>query len=79
MLSNDTKQRRQVALNKKPKALQSTVTDHFKPEDPATKTTPYSGDKAFLNAAIEWLIGADLVNVFLSLLSEKCVNSSMPS
>ena len=67
MLPNDSKQRRQAALKKSVKTLQSTVMDHFKSME---SLTPYS-DKAFVSTAIEWLVDADLVSVFLSLSSEE--------
>jgi len=41
--------------------------DHFKPME---SVTPYS-DKAFMSTAIEWLIDADLISVFLSQSSEE--------
>ena len=57
MLPADTKQRREATLKK---ALQSSLTNHFKPVD-ATRCIPYS-DKGFLSVAIEWLVNADLVS-----------------
>ncbi|KAH9077767.1 hypothetical protein EDB83DRAFT_2217123, partial [Lactarius deliciosus] len=57
MLPDDTKQRRQAALDQSVKTLQSSLTDHFKPKD--KRPIPYS-DKAFACAAIEWLIDGDL-------------------
>jgi len=57
MLPADTKQRREATLKK---ALQSSLTNHFKPVD-ATRRIPYS-DKCFLSVAIEWLVNADLVS-----------------
>ncbi|KAI9446548.1 hypothetical protein H4582DRAFT_1773405, partial [Lactarius indigo] len=59
MLPDDTKQRRQAALKKDVKPLQSTITDHFKSENTAEKPIAYS-DKAFACAAIDWLIEANL-------------------
>ncbi|KAH8981829.1 hypothetical protein EDB86DRAFT_2768185, partial [Lactarius hatsudake] len=59
MLPDDTKQRRQAALDKNLKTLQSSVTDHFKPQNESERPIPYS-DKAFMCAAIEWLIDGDL-------------------
>ena len=59
MLPDDTRQRRQATLDE---TLQSSVTDHFKLE--AEKPIASNSDDAFACAAIEWLIDADLVNVF---------------
>ncbi|KAH9005053.1 hypothetical protein EDB86DRAFT_2756167, partial [Lactarius hatsudake] len=60
MLPNDTRQRREAALDKGVKVLQSTITHHFQqPENAAEKPIAYS-DKAFACAAIEWLIEANL-------------------
>ncbi len=70
MLPNEAaKQHWQATFKKSVKTLQSTVTDQFKPEDAATKPIPYS-DKAFVSAAIKWLIDADLVSAFLPSSSE---------
>jgi hypothetical protein len=52
------------------KTPQSRVTDNFKPE--AEKPIAYI-DRAFACAAIEWLIDADLVNVFH--VSTRCTES----
>jgi len=65
MLPADAKQCREATLEK---SLQTSVTSHFKPID-AMKRIPYS-DKAFLSAAIEWLVDGDLVSP-LSPSSEK--------
>ena len=59
MLPDDTRQRRQAALDK---TLQSSVTDHFKPK--AEKPIASGSDDAFACAAIEWLTDADLVKSF---------------
>ncbi|KAH9020234.1 hypothetical protein EDB84DRAFT_1441871, partial [Lactarius hengduanensis] len=59
MLPDDTKERRQAVLDKNLKTLQSSVTDHFKPQNESERPIPYS-DKAFMCAAIEWLIDGDL-------------------
>ncbi|KAH9079317.1 hypothetical protein EDB83DRAFT_2341920 [Lactarius deliciosus] len=64
MLPNDTRQRREAALDKGAKILQSTITHHFQPENAAEKPIAYS-DKAFACAAIEWLIEANLVRISL--------------
>ncbi|KAH9063532.1 hypothetical protein EDB87DRAFT_1558211, partial [Lactarius vividus] len=58
-LPDDTRQRREAALDKGAKILQSTIIDHFKPESAAEKPIAYS-DKAFSCATIEWLIDANL-------------------
>ena len=55
MLPEDTKQRKSLALDK---VQQSSVTDHFGPED--TQPIAYS-DSAFKAAAIEWLIETNQV------------------
>ncbi|KAH9048196.1 hypothetical protein EDB84DRAFT_330541 [Lactarius hengduanensis] len=59
MLPDDTKRRREAALDKGAKILQSTITHHFQPENAAEKPIAYS-DKAFSCAAIEWLIEANI-------------------
>lgn len=63
MLPDDTRQRREAAFDKNAKTLQSSVTDHFKPESKAEKPIAYS-DEAFACAAIEWLIDGGLVSIF---------------
>ena len=75
MLPDDTKQRRQAALDKNLKTLQSSVTDHFKPQNESERPIPYS-DKAFMCAAIEWLIDGDLVSI--RHLSKRCSDSLSP-
>lgn len=59
MLPDDTRQRREAALDKGAKILQSTITRHFQPENAAEKPIAYS-EKAFACAAIEWLIEANI-------------------
>ncbi|KAH8983920.1 hypothetical protein EDB92DRAFT_1803497, partial [Lactarius akahatsu] len=59
MLPNDTKQRRQAAIDKSVKTLQSAFTNHFKPENAAEKPIAYS-ENVFTCAAIKWLVDADL-------------------
>ena len=52
MLPEDTKQCKSVMLNK---AQQSSVTEHFGPEDMDVRPIPYSNN-AFKTATHEWLI-----------------------
>ncbi|KAH8996929.1 hypothetical protein EDB86DRAFT_2768179, partial [Lactarius hatsudake] len=59
MLPDDTKQCRQAALDKNLKTSQSSITDHFKPQNESKRPIPYS-DKAFMCATIKWLIDGDL-------------------
>ncbi|KAH9029620.1 hypothetical protein EDB84DRAFT_1271654, partial [Lactarius hengduanensis] len=70
MLPDDTKQRRQAAIDKNVKTLQSALTDHFKPENAAEKPIVYS-EKVFACAAIEWLVDADLLLQVFNRLSFK--------
>lgn len=51
------------------------VTDHFGPEDPASKPIPFS-DKALESAALEWLVETNQVStlLFVTLLSLLCTN-----
>ncbi|KAH8981786.1 hypothetical protein EDB86DRAFT_2812693, partial [Lactarius hatsudake] len=53
MLPEDTKQRREAALDTSLQTQQTTLTAHFNPREP--DLTPYS-DSAFEAAAIAWLI-----------------------
>ena len=69
MLPDDTKERRQAAIDK---SSQSMVTDHFKPQTDENKPIPYS-DKGFMSTAIEWLIDADLVSLIRTSLL-KCAD-----
>ncbi len=63
MLPEDAKKRKRIVE----KNRQSSVTEHFGPEDPPARPTPYS-DKALQTAAIEWLIETNQVcTLFLSL------------
>ena len=64
MLPDDTKAHTQVDLDKN---TQSMVTNHFKPETEEDKPIFYA-DKAFSTAAIEWLIDADFVSLYLGLM-----------
>jgi hypothetical protein len=63
MLPEDAKNRKHIATNK---ARQSSVTEHFGPEDPKTKPIPFS-NKAFEAIAFEWLIETNQVCLILSL------------
>ena len=58
MLPEDTKQRKSLVLDKD---WQSSVTDHFGPED--TRPIAYS-DSTFKAATIEWLIETNQVCLF---------------
>ena len=69
MLPDDTKERRQAAINK---SSQPMVTDHFKPQMDENKPIPYS-DKGFMSTAIEWLINANLVSLIRTSLL-KCAD-----
>ena len=63
MLPEDAKKRKRIVE----KNRQSSVTEHFGPEDPPVRPTLYS-DKALQTAAIEWLIETNQVcTLFLSL------------
>ena len=62
MLPEDAKQRKSLAIDK---VQQSSVIDHFGPED--TRPIPYSDD-AFKAAAIEWLIETNQVCPFLQYI-----------
>jgi hypothetical protein len=66
MLPDDTRRRKEAALDKSVKTLQSSVTDHFKLESEAEKPIAPHSDEAFVDAAIEWLIDGGLVNMPLS-------------
>jgi hypothetical protein len=71
MLPDDTRRRKEAALDKNVKTLQLSVTDHFKPKREAESPVAHS-DEAFAYAAIEWVISADLVNKSLSLFKMLC-------
>lgn len=59
MLPGDSKERRAVLAEE---LVQTSVDDHFKPATPEDKPTPYSDD-LFKQAALEWLIGTNQVNM----------------
>ena len=65
MLPDDAKQRKRAANDK---ITQSTVTNRFKLETEGEKPIVYS-DKVFTSAAVEWLIDADLVSLFVIFLT----------
>ena len=65
MLPDDAKQRKRAANDK---ITQSTVTNRFKLETEGDKPIVYS-DKVFTSAAVEWLIDADLVSLFVIFLT----------
>jgi hypothetical protein len=60
MLPQDTKECKKAAIDKECGDCQSSVTEHFGPEDPDTKSIPYS-DKALETAVLEWLIETNQV------------------
>jgi hypothetical protein len=64
MLPEDTKNRKRIATDK---ARQSSVTEHFGPEDPKTRPIPFS-NKAFEAAAFKWLIKTNQVHLFYLIL-----------
>ena len=63
MLPDNAKVRAQADNDKN---AQSAVTDHFKPKTEEDRPIVYS-DKVFAMAAIEWLVDADLVSLYLGL------------
>lgn len=65
MLPEDTKRRKEAALDKTLKAQQTNIGDHFSPAD---EVIPYS-DRAFEAAAIEWLVQTNQVCIFTRFLS----------
>jgi len=78
MLPLDAKQRKKVLTDKGQLERQSSVTEHFAPEDPASKPIPYS-DKALETASLEWLIETNQVSLIrysrcISLLSQRRPN-----
>ena len=79
MLPDDAKEHKRAANNK---ITQSTVTDHFKLKTEGDKPIVYS-DKVFTSAAVEWLIDADLVSLFVIFLAyvliPRCICSHFES
>ena len=66
MLPEDTRQRKEAALDSSLQTQQTTLTDHF---HDAEVVVPYS-DKVFEAATIEWLIHTNQVrHLLLSLTS----------
>lgn len=76
MLPEDSKKRKALALDKSRLSRQSSVTDHFGPEDTDAKPIPYS-DSAFKTAAVEWLIETNQVrlvrHIHFSILSHMAI------
>ena len=76
MLPEDSKKRKALALDKNRLSQQSSVTDHFGPEDTNAKPITYS-DSAFKTAAIEWLIETNQVHlvhhIHFSILSHMAI------
>ena len=72
MLPEDAKSRKRIENNK---TRQSSVTEHFGPEDPTSKPIPFT-NKAFQAAAFEWLIETNQVrldSVFPLTLMYACI------
>lgn len=65
MLPEDTKQRKEAALDSASKTQQTSLGDHFSPAD--TEVIPYS-DRAFEAATIEWLVSTNQVCIFIGFL-----------
>ena len=65
MLPEDTKQRKEAALDSASKTQQTSLGDHFSPVD--TEVIPYS-DRAFEAATIEWLVSTNQVCIFIGFL-----------
>jgi hypothetical protein len=65
MLPQDAKQRKRKLVEKD---CQSSLKEHFGPEDPNTRPIPFS-KKALETAALEWLIETNQVCTFLSPIS----------
>jgi hypothetical protein len=58
MLPDDTRQRKEAALDSSVQTQQTVLSDHFTPND--APVVPYS-DKAFEMAAIDWLVHTNQV------------------
>ena len=65
MLPEDTKRRKEAALDKALKTQQSVLGDHFGPPE---EVIPYS-ERAFEAASIEWLVHTNQVFHLFSFLS----------
>jgi len=61
MLPDDAKQRKNLAKATAANLRQPAIDEHFKPEAPEDKPTPYS-DALFQEAAVEWLIETNQVS-----------------
>ena len=66
MLPEDTRQRKEAALDASMQAQQTTISDHFNPLDEVI--IPYS-DRAFEAAAIDWLVYTNQVRDFMLIHS----------
>ena len=64
MLPEDTKQRKEAALDSCTQTQQTAITDHF--NAPREDIVPYS-DRAFEAAAIEWLIDSNQVRGLIAM------------
>ena len=65
MLPEDTRQRKEAALDSSMQAQQTSISDHFNTLDDVI--IPYS-DRAFEAAAINWLVHTNQVDSFISSL-----------
>ncbi|KAF8264752.1 hypothetical protein EI94DRAFT_1500963, partial [Lactarius quietus] len=71
MLPEDTKQRKEAALDSAMKTQQTVLGDHF---GPAEEVIPYS-DQAFEAATIEWLVHTNqLIHAFKHPTFQKMMN-----
>ena len=64
MLPEDTKQRKEAALDSCTQTQQTAISDHF--NAPREDIVPYS-DRAFEAAAIEWLIDSNQVRGLVAM------------
>ena len=64
MLPEDTRQRKEAALDSSMQTQQTVISDHFNTHKEVI--VPYS-DRAFEAAAIEWLIDSNQVRIFYGL------------
>jgi hypothetical protein len=67
MLPEDTKQRKEAALDSIARTQQTVLSNHFNPRD--TTIVPYS-DRAFEVAAIEWLVQTNQVVIIASFFRQ---------
>lgn len=67
MLPEDTKRRKEAAMDVAIKTQQTLLGDHFSPPD--EEVIPYS-NRAFEAAAIEWLVHTNQVTIFVNFFLE---------